>query len=92
MAQMTTVRGNAGSSIKPGDVESVSIRRADNGFTVEIQTKQKPLKRANEVRDWDAGRELEVFNKLEDLLARVREAFGGKAEKPEPGEEDDELG
>jgi hypothetical protein len=71
---MATATGSKGSAVKPGEVESISIERADNGFTARIRTKQKPM-RKGEMRDYDAGNELEVFNKLDDLLARVREAF-----------------
>jgi len=77
MAQaMTTMTGHRGSAVKAGEVESFSIRRADNGFTADIRTKQKAMKKG-EMRDWDAGNELEVFNKLDDLIDRVREAFSG---------------
>lgn len=72
--QMVTATGSKGSSVKPGEVESFSIERADNGFTARIRTKQKPVKKGQE-RDWDAGNELEVFNRLDDLIDRVREAF-----------------
>lgn len=73
--QATTMTGHRGSAVKPGEVESFSIERADNGFTARIRTKQKPAKKG-EMRDWDAGSELEVFNKLDDLVDRVRQAFG----------------
>ena len=74
MAHMTTVSANRGSAVKPGEIESFSIERADNGFTARIRTKQPPLKK-NENRDWDQGNELEVFNTVDALTARVREAF-----------------
>jgi hypothetical protein len=73
---MVTAIGSKGSSVKPGEVESFSIERADNGFTARIRTKQKPL-RKNEVRDWDAASELEVFQTIDGLVERVREAFSG---------------
>jgi hypothetical protein len=79
--QPTTAIGTRGSSVKPGEVDSLSIQRADNGFTVSIQTKQKPLKKG-ENRDWDAGRENEVYTSVESLCARIRTAFAGvKLEK-----------
>ena len=71
-----TVIGTRGSAVKPGEVESLSIERADNGFTVRICQKQPKLKKG-EMRDYDAGRELEVYNSLDDMLARVRKAFEG---------------
>ena len=83
MAQLTpaSATGVRGSAVKPGEIQSFSIERADNGFTARIQTKQKPLKK-NENRDWDAGNELEVFNTLDGLIERVRSAFAGvKLEK-----------
>ena len=72
--QATMMTGHRGSAVKPGEVEGISIERADNGFTARIRTKQKPLKKG-EMRDYDAGQELEVFNHLDDLIARIREAF-----------------
>jgi len=78
---MVTAVGSKGSAVKPGEVESFSIERADNGFTARIRTKQKPLKKGQE-RDWDAGNELEVFQTVDGLIARVREAFAdAKLEK-----------
>jgi hypothetical protein len=79
--QMTTARGSRGSAVKPGEVESFSIMRADNGFTAQIRTKQKPHK-GRGFPDYEAGNELEVFNQLSDLIARVQQAFGdAKLEK-----------
>ena len=75
-AMPATVIGTKGSAVKVGDVENLSIERADNGFTLHINYKQPPPKKGVE-RDWNAGREVEVYNKLDDLLARVRKAFEG---------------
>lgn len=87
--EQTIMQGSPkASSVKPGEVDSFSIQRADNGFSVSIQTKQAPLKK-NENRDWEAGRENEVFTSLDALCARVREAFAGvklEGEAEEAGE------
>lgn len=77
----TTAIGTRGSAVKPGDIESITIDRADNGYTVRIRVKQKPPKKG-EMREWDAGTEQEVYNRTEDMLARVKAAFDGvKLEK-----------
>lgn len=77
--KMITAKGSRG-TVKPGEVESLLIERADNGFTARIRVKLKPP-RKGEMRDWDAGQELEVFNALDDLVARVKEAFSDEVEK-----------
>lgn len=80
-APMAMAIGTKGSAVKPGEVESFSIERADNGFTARIRTKQKPLKKG-EMRDYDAGSELEVYQTIDGLIERVRTAFAdAKLEK-----------
>jgi hypothetical protein len=80
--QMTTMKGAAASTVKPGEVKRVSIERAANGFTLEIRRKEKPVK-PNQPYDFDGNCENLVFNDLEAMLTRIREAFGAKAEKKE---------
>lgn len=74
MAQQTIAHGERGSAVKVGEVTSINIERADNGFTVRISTKQKPV-RGNQPYAWDAGNENEVFESVDKMVNRVREAF-----------------
>jgi hypothetical protein len=74
--EIVTMAGKSG-KIKPGEVESVSIRRASNGFAVDVARKQPPRKH-NAPYDWEAGRETQVYESLDSMLEGIRKAFGKK--------------
>ncbi|HOK47759.1 MAG TPA: hypothetical protein PLK67_17570 [Bryobacteraceae bacterium] len=75
--EIVTVAGRTGKKLKPGEVESINIRRASNGFSVDVQRKRPPQK-PNQPYDWEAGHETQVYESLESMLEGVRKAFGEK--------------
>jgi hypothetical protein len=79
---MTTMKGAAASTIKPGEMESMHITHLDNGFMLETRRRQKPRK-GNEPYDWDAGTTRMAFKDGDELAEHVRAMCGGKGkEKP----------
>lgn len=88
MLQGMTVASAKSDPAKPGEVTSISINRADNGFTVRAERRQKPRKGERMV-DWEAGASAQVFNRHNEMLEHVgklAEQMGVKAAKDAVGE------
>jgi hypothetical protein len=74
---MTTAVATRGNSAKPGQVQSVHIDFASNGYEVETRRKQKPA-RSNQPYDYEGGMDKKVFNNPADMLAFIASLCPGK--------------
>jgi len=82
MYEMTTAVATRGKTVKPGQIVSVHIDFASNGYEVETRRKQKPA-RSNQPYDYEGGTEKNVFNDPADMLAYISSLCPGKQKQKE---------